>query len=405
MKYKKKEYCRCCKKRNLFSYLDLGKQPLANSYHKGIKLSEVPLEVMLCNDCYHSQLSVVVEPDEMFRDYLFVTGTTETLRNHAKALAKNAISKVKTKDKILALDIACNDGTLLEFFRDFGCEVYGVDPAKNLRIITKRKKIPVITEYWNQSVASKINKKFDIITGTNVFAHVDNEDEFLLASKMALKDEGYLILEFPYLDNMLFSNEFDTVYHEHLSYYLVNSFKTLVDRMGFHIVDVLRTSIYGGSIRFYLKKGKGKHSKQITTLINAERKKGLLSLRTYKAFGKRVLDNREKMVKLIKDLQKQGKKVIGYGASAKGNTMLNFFQIDLDYIVDDNKLKQGFLTPGRNIPIKSPIDMKKEKNELYIVILSWNFFNEIKKKIKTIRGKAKDYAIMYIPNVELKKII
>lgn len=347
---------------------------------------------------------MVVDPDEMFRNYLFVTGTTQTLRNHAKALAENAISQIKTHTKISALDIACNDGTLLGFFRELGCDVYGVDPAKNLRVITKRNKIPVITEYWKPEIAKKINKKFDIITGTNVFAHVDDEDEFLNASRIALKNNGFLILEFPYTDNMVFSNEFDTIYHEHLSYYLVNSFKTLVERLDFHIVDVLRTPIYGGSIRFYLQKGKGKHSKKITNLITAEKKKGLLSEKTYKLFGKRVLTNRREMIKLIKKLRKEKKKVIGYGASAKGNTMLNYFKIDLDYIVDDNKLKWGYKTPGRNILIKGPEALAKEKEPLYIVILSWNFYDEIVKKINSIRGKAGDYAFLYVPKVELKRI-
>src|SRR5258705_9897564 len=247
MKYKKKTYCRCCKQKNLLLYLNLGKQPLANSYHKGEKLPNIPLEVMLCKNCFHNQLSVVVDPDSMFRNYLYVSGTTDTFKNHTKQLAKDAVARIKSK-KIHVLDIACNDGTQLEYFREFKCDVMGVDPAENLRPITEKKKIPVIVDYWTKKVANTLSKQFDIITGTNVFAHVDDLDEFLLASKIALKEKGLLILEFPYADNMVTHNEFDTVYHEHLSYFLVNSFKILVERLGFHILDIRRTPIHGGSI-------------------------------------------------------------------------------------------------------------------------------------------------------------
>src|SRR6185503_10078214 len=280
MKYKKKIYCRCCKQKKLFLYLDLGKQPLANSYHKNENLPEIPLRVMLCASCYHSQLSVVVDPDTMFRNYLYVSGTTDTFRNHQKALAQDAITRIKTHMPYV-LDIACNDGSQLEYFRDLNCKVLGVDPAKNLRKISKKKKIPVLVEYWTQQVAKSVKKQFDIITGTNVFAHVDDLDEFLRATKIVLKDDGYLILEFPYADNMITHNEFDTVYHEHLSYFLVHSFKNLIERFNLYIFDVLRNPIQGGSIRFFKKKKKKNHSKKIDQLIQQEKRKGLLNKKTY----------------------------------------------------------------------------------------------------------------------------
>lgn len=402
MKFKKKLYCRCCKKKDLFFYLNLGKQPPANSYHKGTKLPLIPLEVMLCRNCFHNQLSVVVDPDAMFKNYLYVSGTTDTFRNHQKALAEEAVSRFKKK-KLQVLDIACNDGSQLEYFRDLGCVIQGVDPAENLREITKEKKIPVVVEYWSQKIAKSYGKKFDIITGTNVFAHVDDVDEFLLGIKIALKDDGLLILEFPYADNMVAHNEFDTVYHEHLSYFLINSFKTLADRLGFHIVDILRTAIHGGSIRFFLQNGKGSHSEKVEQLIEEERKKGLLTVKTYKDFASRVRKNKKDMRELLKQLKNKKKKVVGYAASAKGNTMLNYFNINLDYIIDDNELKWEYLTPGRNIPITSIQQLKKEnkKDELYFVILAWNFYNEIAKRIIKARGHKKDFAILYVPTVKL----
>lgn len=403
MKYKRKAFCRCCKNKKLQLYLDLGNQPLANSYHKGEEIPYAPLKVMLCNKCYHSQLSVVVDPDEMFRNYLYVSGTTQTFRDHTKALASDAVKRVDSSN-IQVLDIACNDGTQLEYFRELGCEVMGVDPAKNLRKITKKKEINVLVEYWSQQVARSIKKQFDIITGTNVFAHVDDLDEFLLASKIALKDNGYLILEFPYANNMVTHNEFDTVYHEHLSYFLVNSFKVLAERMGLTIVDIMRTPIHGGSIRFLLQKGIRQPSKKLTNLIAEEKRKGLLKEDTYFLFAEQVKKNKEQMRKLLKKLRSEKKKIIGYAASAKGNTMLNYFKINLSYIIDDNELKWDYLTPGRNIPIKGIHVLNNEKEELHVVILAWNFYNEIEKRIQAVRGNQGDYAIMYVPTVELRKI-
>lgn len=401
---KKVAKCRCCGSKNLLLYLNLGKQPLANSYHKEDKLKEYSLEVMLCQNCFHSMLSIVIKPELMFRNYLYVSGTTETFQKHCRDLARNAVAQMKEK-KIRVLDIACNDGTQLEFFRELGCDVYGIDPAENLRKITIKKSIPVIVDYWSEKVVQKLGKKFNIITGTNIFAHVDRIDRFLAACSLALEDDGILILEFPYGNNMVIFNEFDTIYHEHLSYFLVNSFATLATRLRFHIVDLIQTPIHGGSIRFFLKKGISKHSKKVTTLIRKEKESGLFDIQTYKRFAKNVAKNRNDLRKLVSDFKKKKKKVIGYGASAKGNTMLNYFKLNLDYIVDDNPLKWGLVTPGRNIPIKSPRVLQKEQENLYIIIMSWNFYKEIVSKIKKLRGnKYHDSAILYIPKVTLNPI-
>ena len=180
--------CRCCGEKKLFLYLDLGKQPLANSYHKGENLPLYPLEVVVCQNCFHNQLSVVVEPSRMFKNYLYVSGTTDTFRKHCQDLARDAVKRFKIKD-ISVLDIACNDGTLLEFFRELGCHIWGVDPAENLRVITKKKNIPVVVDYWNEEIAKDLKKKFTIITGTNVFAHVDRVDIFLRACFSALEEK------------------------------------------------------------------------------------------------------------------------------------------------------------------------------------------------------------------------
>ncbi len=398
---KKINECRCCGEKKLKLYLDLGLQPLANSFHKGEKLRKYPLKVMICRNCFHSQLSVVVNPPTMFKNYLYVSGTTESFRNHTKDLAEDAIKRVKAK-KPKVLDIACNDGTQLEYFRDLGCDVFGVDPAENLRQITKKKKIPVIVDYWSDKIAKKYKGKIDIITATNVFAHVNRIDLFLKYSVTAIDEDGIIIIEFPYAQKMISHNEFDTVYHEHLSYFLVNSFKTLSDRMNLVIVDVNETQIHGGSIRFFLKKT-GRESMKVENLIKEEKKLGLYSEKTYIDFSKRINKNKKDMNTLIKKLKHNNEKVIGYGASAKGNTMLNFFKLKLDYIVDDNELKWNFKTPGMNITIKPPDEIRNEKNKLNVVILSWNFFNEISKKVISRRNGKKDYYLLYVPVVKRRE--
>ena len=389
----------------MFRYLDLGLQPLANSYHKkNEQVPYFPLEVMFCNECYHSQLSIVVQPDLLFKNYLYVSGTTQTFHDHCKTLAEDAVARI-AHEKLNVLDIACNDGTQLAYFQKLGCTVQGVDPAENLREITEKKQIPVSVAYWDSKLARTFKEKFHIITGTNVFAHVHDVDEFLDACKLVLEPDGLLILEFPYAVTMIKHNEFDTVYHEHLSYFLVHSFATLATRLQFTIVDVLQTPIHGGSIRFFLKKGEGEHSPKIAKLIEKEKKQGLYDKKTYTDFSLRVKKNKQDMQLLLEKLKQQKSKIIGYGASAKGNTMLNYFKIDLDYIIDDNELKWQYETPGRNIPIKSPKVLKEEKHTLSVVILSWNFYKEIVRKIIAIRGeKMHDIGIIYVPRVLSMKI-
>lgn len=401
--YKNIESCRCCGSYDLFKYLDLGNQPLANSYHKGQEeLPLFPLDVYLCENCFHSQLGIVVKPELMFKHYLYVSGTTDTFRKHCDELAKDSIEHwlayKPNKNNPRVLDIACNDGTLLGYFRDRGAEVFGVDPAENLNLLTKEKNIPVKVGYWGSGQDIYNGMLFDIITATNVFAHVDNTAQFLKEAKNALFDDGILVLEFPYCNSMINNVEFDTVYHEHLSYFLVNSIAKLIDRNGFVPTKILKTPIHGGSIRFYLRKADVfENTLDINLWINEERNAGLLDKQSYIDFSNNVEYNKKHLNALVSVLREGGKKVIGYGASAKGNTMLNHFELDLDYIVDDNSMKWGYLTPGRNIPIKSP-DVMAEENELYIIILSWNFYKEIKSKIEKICDNKQTY-ILYVPSV------
>jgi SAM-dependent methyltransferase len=387
---------------DLACYLDLGRQPLANSYHKGDEtLLTFPLSVNLCRRCFHSQLSIVVPPEQIFRRYLYVSGTTETFRRHCQELAKNALPRTRAR-RPRVLDIACNDGTLLGYFRELHCDVQGVDPALNLREITEKKGIPVVTDFWGERVAHELKPQgsYDVITGTNVLAHVADPLRFLEATKLVLAPQGFLVIEFPYGDETVERCEFDQIYHEHVSYFLARSFAALASRAGFTIKDVLRTPIHGGSIRFFLEPGAEKHCDKVSHLIEEESLKGLHREKTYRNFAKRVEKSRAELPKLLSKAKAEGRAVLGYGASAKGNTMLNHFEVDLEYVVDDNPLKWELKTPGRNIPIRSPSVLAKEPRPISIVVLSWNFLEEIKRKILEIRGPGRgDRYVLYVPSV------
>jgi SAM-dependent methyltransferase len=408
IKYYDKINCRCCGNSHPLTYLDLGEQPLANSYvsDSNIICPTVPLKVNLCLSCFHSQLTVVADPGEMFSNYLYVSGTTDTFRKHTQSFAEE-ISNVMIRhgkgpsDHTLVLDIACNDGTLLENFRLLGSKVRGCDPAKNLREITQKKNIDVDVEFFSEEVGKNYKDRgltFDVITAQNVFAHVDDAYGFLLGIKHCLKENGLAVIEFPYAKEMITHNEFDTIYHEHLSYFLVNSFASLTKRTGFNIFKITQTPIHGGSIRFYLSTSL-KETEDVELLIGIEKEQGLLDSHVYQCFATNVEYSKQEIKSLVEVLRKQNRKVVGYGASAKGNTSLNYFNLSLDYTVDDNKLKQGLYTPGQHIKIEDPKILASEDNPV-IIVTAWNFLDEIKNRVSRIVVGSKSY-ILYVPDVRM----
>lgn len=399
-KFRKVNTCRCCGDDNLYRYLNLGNQPLANNYHKGEENETYPLEVNVCLSCSHSQLSVVVNPNIMFKNYLYVSGTTKTFRDHCAAFALDALETLGHKARVL--DIASNDGTLLSEFDKLGAKVQGIDPAENLQKISGSKPFQTFVGYWPED-SDSIDGNFDIITGQNVFAHVDNAEGFLRAARERLNERGLVILEFPYAEDMIEKVEFDTVYHEHLSYFTVRSFRTLANRVGFTIIKMKRTTIHGGSIRFYLSREAGitQQADDIRNYVRKEDRKGLTSRKAYQKFSHSVDKNKKELNKLVTGVQHKDGKVVGYGASAKGNTMLNHFGIDLDYIVDDNDMKWGYKTPGRDIDIVSPDVLRWYRAPLHVVVLSWNFYDEIHEKVTALRGDLPTKFVRYVPSVSV----
>ena len=384
--------CVACGGSNLEQFLVLAKQPLANNYHDGTGGGEsFKLGLNLCTDCFHTQLPVSVDPRAMFDHYIYVTGTSQTLRDYCDWFAKFVTDR-EGIERGNVLDIACNDGTQLDSFRNLGWKTYGVDPAKNLFQIALDKGHMVRNAYWPISYP-----KMDVITAQNVCAHTPNPLEFLEGVRQTLTDNGTAYIQTSQ-SQMYQRNEFDTTYHEHISFFSANSMQTLAERAGLVLTDIQITPIHGDSYVFVLKHPGADISNSVTETIRKEGKDGRHNPMFYRRFGL----NAESIVSKLKDLvnrcQKEGTPVVGYGAAAKGMTVLNANDIQLDWIVDDNELKQNLLTPGTNIPIKDRSSLDIDEH-IVVVPLAWNFFDEIKSNVEEVRQNKSTQYVQYFPHV------
>ena len=384
--------CVACGGANLEKFLDLAEQPLANNYHDGTGGGEsFKLGLNLCTDCYHTQLPVSVNPKAMFDHYLYVTGTSQTLRDYCDWFAQFVVDRENLKQGNI-LDIACNDGTQLDSFRKLGWKTFGVDPAKNLFDIALEKGHMVRNAYWPISYP-----QMDVITAQNVCAHTPNPLDFLEGVKKSLTINGTAYIQTSQ-SQMYQRNEFDTTYHEHISFFSANSMQTLAKRAGLVLTDIEITPIHGDSYVFVLKHQGAEVKSSVQKMIAQEVSDGRHRQNFYTQFGENAKHILTQFKDTVEMFRQNGTKVIGYGAAAKGMTVLNANNIQLDWIVDDNELKQGLLTPGTNIEIKdrSSLDLDEE---IVIVPLAWNFFNEIKDNVEGIRQGKPTKFIRYFPSV------
>ncbi len=391
--------CRCCRGEHLTSVLDLGEMPLANGLHAGTPGPRFPLELLVCTSCWHGQLSGAVAGEALFTDYPYLSGVAGAFREHCRGLV-GAAKALVTAERPAVLDIGCNDGTLLSLFRAVGCSALGVDPASNLKPRTDAWGIPVVNAFWGEGTATGLGRQFDIITAQNVFAHVPDLDDFLAGCATALASGGVVLLEFPHAADLIARGEFDTIYHEHLSYFTANSFARLVERSAFFIVGVARLSVHGGSLRFALRKGPGRVALAALDLIHDEHEAGLFDLATYRHFRFKVQILRRDFKRLLAGLRARGEKIVGYCASAKGAMALNYFEEDVEYVVDDTPMKQGRYLAGRSIPIVGPEVLAREPRKVNIVVLAWNWLEEIRGRIRTLRPGGQDRLIVYVPEVK-----
>lgn len=394
--YKKRTDCRVCKADTVRTVLSLGATPPANAFltkkDLGKKECSFPLELNVCGRCGFAQLGDIVSPKVLFEDYVYVSSTSPTFIAHFEEFASTVTDRFSFPRDPFIVDIGSNDGILLKPFRDRGWKVLGVEPATKIAKTAMKSGIPTEPVFFSHAAAKKILKKFgtaNVITATSVFPHIDDLDDIIAGVKELLADDGVFIIECYYLVDLVQKNLFDTIYHEHLSYFTVKTLDTLFTRLGMKIFDIERVDTHGGSLRVYVEKESGTRprSASLTERMAHEDTIGIHEMKTFQTFAKAIEENKKNLTELLNSLKRENKHIVGYGAAAKGNTLLNYFAIGplvLDYIVDDSSWKQGLFTPGTHIPVVSSHELEKKRPD-YILILAWNFAEPIMKKYATLK--------------------
>lgn len=397
--------CVACGSKNLKLTLDLNKQPLANSFKLSREEEQpfFPLAVNHCKDCFHVQLTHAVNPDLMFKDYLYVSGTSKTMNEHFEWFADFSVEYFKFANAGLSpiniFDIGCNDGSQLDKYQKHVKRTFGIDPAENL-YASSSKNHKVYLGYFNKNFL-KIRREvnYDIIVAQNVFAHNYDPLTFLQTVKEVMLSSSLLFIQTSQAD-MIINNEFDTIYHEHISFYNINSMNELCKRAGLNLIDVVKCPLHGNSYIFVVSRDVQRPA-HIKNLIDMERKLNLLSDNTYEEYAHSCKTVIEDLTLLLGSAKEEGYKLVGYGAAAKGMTLLNYGNIKLDYIIDDNPLKQDRFTPGTNIPIVSTdiLTSFKDDDKIMFIPLAWNFYKEICERIVSKRKNPNDTFVTYFPEV------
>lgn len=382
--------CTFCSSKDLELILDLGKQPLANSLRKelSIDLPLIDLRLLFCKTCSLIQISEIVDPQLLFQNYFWVTGTSKITIDYSKVFCNRILEKTPQKTNNYVLEIASNDGTFLKEFLNKNNNVLGVDPAKNIAKIANKKNIPTLSSFFNKETATNIlekNGQFDIVIARNVIPHVKEIHSIFEGVSMLLKNNGIGVIEFHYLKKILEEIHYDSIYHEHLFYFSLKTINNFLKRYNLFMFDIDESPISGGSLVVYFSNQQKDISTKLQDAINYESKNKINELDTWKNFGYNCLSHAKTLKKMV-SVQKEKGLIIGYGASARSATLLNFCKInssDIFIIYDKNKLKQNLYTPGSNIQISFPLlDKINSKENLTIIILAWNFKDEIIEYLK-----------------------
>lgn len=390
--------CLACGGTELELTLDLTDQPLANSNLTDPNNDEdhYPLAVNRCQHCCHLQLTDIVNPEIIYRNYDYVSGTSKTYVDYMAWFARFTCEYI-TQWPRSVLDIGCNDGSQLDVFKRQGMDTYGIDPATNL-YPTSSANHTVWCDFFSPELAETINQKFDIIVAQNSFAHNPDPVNYLRALKPLMRENSVFFIQTSQAD-MVVNGEFDTIYHEHVNFYNINSMNELCKRAGMHLVDVQKTPIHGISYVFVVSAHRGNPAR-IENLIAREREQGLLDPGFYNHWAMGVEENMNQLTEILTELKAKGYLLVGYGAAAKGNTVLNYIKFKLDVIIDDNPIKQGKYSPGQAIPIVSSnyLDLLEPDAKIAFVPLAWNFYKEIRKRIKQRRDSPLDVFVKYFPH-------
>lgn len=404
--------CKMCQSKDLQKFLDLGFTPPADQFKRKDQLKELeisyPLEVCVCKNCGLIQLNHVVSPEVLYRnDYPYESSTTKTGHAHWESFAKRVVSRLRLDAKDLVVDIGSNVGVLLGEFKKLGTTVEGVDPAPNIVMLAHERGIDTICDFFNEESVDKIlaNKGHaSVITGTNVFAHIEDLDILMVNVKKLLNDEGVFIFEAPYFMNLLKHLEYDTIYHEHLSYLSVKPLIPFFEKHDMEVFDVEQSDIHGGSFRVYVaNKGKHKVEAIVAEMIKEEENQKIYDMNTLKEFADKVKKNRDELLWLLHSLKREGKTIVGVSAPAKGMTLLNYCHIGphlLDAVTEKSTLKIGRVTPGEHIPVVSDNYLLEHQPD-YALLLAWNFADEIMKNL----SEYKKHGGKFIIPIPMPKIV
>lgn len=391
-----RDCCRFCEHPLRHSVVDLGMSPLSNAYLRRDQLSEMerfyPLHALVCGRCFLVQLGEFESPEAIFSDYAYFSSYSESWLEHGRAYTNAIVERLGLNEGSLVVEVASNDGYLLQHFTAKRIPVLGVEPAANVAHAAQQKGIPTLVRFFGAEVAGELaheRGRADLIVANNVLAHVPALNDFVAGLRILLKPSGVITVEFPHLMRLLAENQFDTIYHEHFSYFSFTTVSKVFEAHGLRLFDVEEMPTHGGSLRIY-----GCHAEDpradephAAEVLERERQAGYTDMVLYRDYGRRVAEEKRQILEFLTGLKREGKRIVGYGAPAKGNTLLNYCGVGtdfLDYTCDLNPHKQDHLLPGTHIPIRSP-DVLREDRPDVVLILPWNLKDEIMEQLSFIR--------------------
>lgn len=404
--------CRFCGSPLRYTFVDLGMSPLCESYVSLERLDQMepfyPLHAYVCENCFLVQLDEYVSPADIFSEYAYFSSFSDSWVQHAKHYSQMIIQRLQLNSENYVIELASNDGYLLQHFVAKQIPVLGIEPAANIAEVAKKKNVPTLVEFFTAKIARKLSlekKCADLIIGNNVLAQVPDVNDFVEGIRILLKPQGVVTLEFPHLMRLMDQNQFDTIYHEHYSYFSFISAQTIFSAHNLTIFDVEELPTHGGSLRIYARH-RDDHSKPVTPRVVWIRKQevttGFNRLEHYFTFSKKVQETKRKLLEFLIPTKRKGKSIVGYGAPGKGNTLLNYCGVRtdfIDYTVDRNPYKQGKYLPGTHIPILHPDKITETKPD-YLFILPWNFKDEIMDQMSHIRNWGAKFVVP-IPEVKI----
>lgn len=404
--------CRFCGTPLKYSFVDLGVSPLANSYISAEQLDQMepfyPLHVYVCHHCYLVQLPETQSPEQIFSDYAYFSSYSDSWLRHAKAYTEQMIERFGLDSNSRVVEVGSNDGYLLQYFKEKNIPILGVDPARNVAKVAQEKGIPTVVKFFDLQTAKELvadGKHADLLNGINVMAQVPDLHSFVKGLKTMLKPQGVITMEFPHLMRLVEENQFDTIYHEHFSYFSFFTVKKIFAAHCLRIFEVEELPTFGGSLRVYFCHNEDKSksiSKRVSDLLKREINSGIRKLEYYLSFSEKVKETKRNILDFMLNAKKKGKSVAAYGAPAKGNTLLNYCGLRtdfIDYTVDRSPHKQNHYLPGTNLPIYHP-DKINETKPNYLLILPWNFKEEIMEQMSNIRDWGGKFVVL-IPEVKV----